>query len=97
MEGDKYDEKNEKGEEDQRWLGAMFHAKCLESGRHQGMTVGGDAACALAVAARRAEGHNGRAVSLTHLCFPSETRCTTSEATSNPKEQATDLQGKILH
>lgn len=44
MEGDKYDEKNEKGEEDQRWLGAMFHAKCLESGRHQGMTVGGDAA-----------------------------------------------------
>lgn len=26
-----------------------------------------------------------------------ETRCTTSEATSSPKEQATDLQGKILH
>lgn len=42
------------------------------------------------------KGHSGRAVSLVLLCFPSETRCTTSGATGRPKEQAMDLQRKIL-
>lgn len=75
----------------------MHHAGCLASRRliRPGLSVRYSLSSS-GGSQRGRKGQSGSAVSLVLLCFPSETRCTTSGATGRPKEQAMDLQGKIL-